>query len=182
VLSDTEIAAFWPLLSAPLKMILLTGQRPGEVAHFCREHVVDGWWQMPGTPDPKTAWPGTKNGQGHRVWLSEPVCELLPTVLETPVRAGELQRTMHDICTQLEVREKVTPHDLRRTFCSRITALGFGRDAMKRVTNHRDGGIADVYDRHRYAAENQKVMKVVAKHIVSIAEHGGSTNVIALGR
>src|SRR5262249_50535900 len=42
VLSDAEIAAFWPHFSAPLKMILLTGQRPGEVAHLCREHVVDG--------------------------------------------------------------------------------------------------------------------------------------------
>ena len=36
VLSDAEIAAFWPHLSAPLKMILLTGQRPGEVAHLHR--------------------------------------------------------------------------------------------------------------------------------------------------
>jgi hypothetical protein len=26
--------------------------------------------------------------------------------------------------------------------------LGFGRDAMNRVQNHREGGIADVYDRH----------------------------------
>ena len=73
VLSDAEIAAFWPQLSAPLRLILLTGQRPGEVAHLHRAHVVDGrWWVMPGLPDPKTSWPGTKNGKAHRVWLSEP--------------------------------------------------------------------------------------------------------------
>ena len=46
VLSDTEIAAFWPHLSAPLRMILLTGQRPGEVAHLHRDHVVDDRWWM----------------------------------------------------------------------------------------------------------------------------------------
>jgi integrase len=180
VLSDAEIAAFWPHLSAPLKMILLTGQRPGEVAHFHRAHVVDGrWWDMPGAPDPGTSWPGTKNGQSHRVWLSEPVRELLPAVLVAPVRAGRMQQDMHDICARLEVREKVTPHDLRRTFCSKVTALGFGRDAMNRVTNHKEGGIADVYDRHRYQEENKKIMETVARHIVALAE--GSTNVVELG-
>ena len=183
VLSDAEIAAFWPHLSAPLKMILLTGQRPGEVAHLHRAHVVDDrWWAMPGAPDPKTSWPGTKNAHSHRVWLSEPVHELLPDVLAASIRSGQMQQDMRSICTRLGVSEKVTPHDLRRTFCSQLTALGFGRDAMNRVTNHRDGGIADVYDRHRYQEENKTIMETVARHIVAIAEHGGPTNVITLRR
>jgi len=178
VLSDSEIAAFWPWLNASLKMVLLTGQRPGEVAHLRNEHVVDGWWEMPGAPDLTTGWPGTKNAQSHRVWLSEPVRKLLPDVLTIPT--GRLQRDMRAICTQLGVREKVTPHDLRRTFCSKITALGFGRDAMNRVTNHKEGGIADVYDRHRYAEENKRIMETVARHIVGIAE-GGTATVVMLG-
>lgn len=41
VLSDSEIVAFWRELSAPLKMILLTGQRPGEVAHLHEAHVIE---------------------------------------------------------------------------------------------------------------------------------------------
>ena len=65
-----------------------------------------------------------------------------------------MQRDMHHLRQRLGVKEKVTPHDLRRTFCSRVTALGFGREAMNRVTNHKEGGIADVYDRHKYAEEN----------------------------
>ena len=32
VLSDAEVATFWPYLSAALRVVLLTGQRPGEVA------------------------------------------------------------------------------------------------------------------------------------------------------
>jgi len=180
VLGDAELVAFWPHLSAPLKMALLTGQRPGEVAHLHHAHVVDGrWWVMPGAPDPGTGWPGTKNGQGHRVWLSEPVHEMLPDVLAA--RTGRMQQEMRDICGKLGVREKVTPHDLRRTFCSKVTALGFGRDAMNRVTNHKDGGIADVYDRHRYQEENKTIMETVARHIVAIAEGGGPANVVALG-
>ena len=134
---------------------------------------------MPGAPDPGTGWPGTKNAQSHRVWLSEPVHELLPDVLAA--RTGRMQQEMRAICGKLGVREKVTPHDLRRTFCSTVTALGFGRDAMNRVTNHKEGGIADVYDRHRYQEENKTIMETVARHIVTIAEGGGPANVVALG-
>jgi integrase len=182
VLSDSEIAVFWPYLDVPLKLVLLTGQRPGEVAHLHREHVVDErWWEMPGAPDPKTSWPGTKNAQSHRVWLSEPVRELLPDLLAAPAPTRRMQKTMRDLCARLGVGEKVTPHDLRRTFCSKVTALGFGRDAMNRVSNHKEGGITDVYDRHKYAEENKKIMETVARHIVAITEVGGSVNVVALG-
>jgi integrase len=181
VLSDAEIVAFWPHLSASLKMVLLTGQRPGEVAHLHRAHVVDErWWEMPGAPDPGTSWPGTKNAQGHRVWLSEPVYKLLPEIFTLARSRDGMQQDMRKLCAKLGVREKVTPHDLRRTFCSKVTALGFGRDAMNRVTNHRDGGISDVYDRHQYQEENKKIMETVARHIVMVAERGELTNIVAM--
>jgi integrase len=75
VLSDSEIPLFWKafddagyIRSLALKMILLTGRRPGEVRHMRTEHIKNGWWEMPGAPDPKLGWPGTKNGESHRVW------------------------------------------------------------------------------------------------------------------
>jgi len=49
VLSDTELVALWPKLDAQLKLILLTGQRPGEVAALEKDHIVEGWWNMPGS-------------------------------------------------------------------------------------------------------------------------------------
>ena len=52
-----------------------------------------------------------------------------------------LDQAMRDITLKLSV-ERATPHDLRRTHGSTITALGFGRDAMNRIQNHREGGIA----------------------------------------
>src|SRR5262245_58804990 len=89
ILSDAELTAFWLQLTVPLKIVLLTCHRPGEVVHLHLAHVVDdSWWVMPGAPDPGTSWPGTKNAQSHRVWLSEPVRELLPDLLATPMRAG----------------------------------------------------------------------------------------------
>jgi integrase len=180
ILSDAEIAAFWPHLSAPLKMILLTGQRPGEIAHLHRQHVVDGkWWDMPGQPDAATGWPGTKNAQAHRVWLSELVRLLLEDVLASRRTTQSTQQAMREICAKLGIKEKVTPHDLRRTFCSKVTALGFGREAMNRITNHKEGGIGDVYDRHKYGEENKRVMETVARQIKDIA--GNRSNVIELG-
>jgi hypothetical protein len=53
---------------------------------------------------------------------------------------------------------------------------------MNRVVNHKEGGITDVYDRHRYQEENKKIMETVARHIAAIAEHGGPANVITLRR
>ena len=88
---------------------------------------------------------------------------------------------MRNICTRFDISEKVTPHDLRRSFCSKVTALGFGREAMNRISNHREGGIADVYDRHLYAEENKKIMEAVARQIMTVAK-GGSANVVAFGR
>jgi len=68
VLSDSEIPRFWAEFDPALKLILLTGQRPGEVTHMPREHIRDGWWEMPGGPVPALGWKGTKNGASHRVW------------------------------------------------------------------------------------------------------------------
>jgi integrase len=84
VLSDSEMPLFWNafddaglMRSMALKTILLTGQRPGEVAHMRSEHIKDGWWTMPGDPVDALDWPGTKNGQSHRVWLPKAVLDII---------------------------------------------------------------------------------------------------------
>jgi integrase len=90
---------------------------------------------------------------------------------------------MREICSKLGIESKVTPHDLRRTFSSKVTALGFGRDAMNRVTNHKEGGIASVYDRHHYADENKRIMETVGKSIIDLAQgrSDAAGNVVKFG-
>jgi integrase len=75
-----------------------------------------------------------------------------------------------------------TPHDLRRTFSTTVTGLGFGRDALNRVTNHKDGGIASVYDRHGYADENKRVMEATAARIMALAGRAEGENVVPIRR
>ncbi|MBI1257664.1 MAG: DUF4102 domain-containing protein [Chloroflexi bacterium] len=188
VLSDSELPLVWRAFdegglykSMALKMILLTGQRPGEVRHMRREHIIDGWWQMPGAPDAKLDWPGTKNGKDHRVWLPGPALQVLAELPDDDpqlFRALSLDAAMRKVRTRLvnETKragrttvERFTPHDLRRTHGTTITALGFGRDAMNRIQNHVEGGIGEVYDRHAYATENKRIMEAVAERIFSLA-------------
>lgn len=194
VLSDSEVPVFWSafddaglIAGTALKLILLTGQRPGEVAHMRREHIKDGWWEMPGAPDAASKWRGTKNGESHRVWLSAPVQELLAALEDDRdtgfvLSATRPDLTMREICVKLGVTDKVTPHDLRRTNGTTITGLGFGRDAMNRIQNHKEGGIGSVYDRHQYADENKRVMEAVAAHIMRLAtgKDTGDDNVVPL--
>jgi integrase len=126
---------------------------------------------------------GTKNGETHRVWLPKPVRTLLTELDDAttgPVfpRISKLDEAMRVICKTLGV-ERATPHDLRRTHGTTITALGFGRDAMNRVQNHKEGGIGSVYDRHGYADGNKRIMERVAARILSLATGETETGNVA---
>jgi integrase len=174
VLSDEEVKLLWERLDPALKLILLTGQRPGEVAAMQREHIVDGWWQLPGKP--QGDWPGTKNARDHRVWLSEPAQALIDRHLAGSKRSAILLR---DLVADLNI-ERATPHDLRRTCLTTITRLGFGRDAMDRIANHKTSSVTDVYDRHGYADEDRRIMAAVARHVLGLVEGTAVGNVVSL--
>jgi integrase len=81
----------------------------------------------------------------------------------------KLHNAMAAICAKLGIA-RATPHDLRRTHGSTVTSLGFGRDAMNRIQNHKEGGIADVYDRHGYETETRRIMEAVAAKIMALVE------------
>jgi integrase len=190
VLSISEIKLVWAefgedMISTALKLILLLGQRPGEVSHMRYEHLKDGWWEMPGAAC--EGWPGTKNGGNHRIWINKPAKALIEaSVTErsgyvlTGVRGNavsNLDLAMRNICSKLKI-ERATPHDLRRTAGSAITALGHGRNAMDRILNHKSRTIASVYDRHSYSAEDQRIMENVGSHIMGLVL-GAAANVVA---
>jgi integrase len=200
IFSNSEVPRFWTacddvglIEGRALRMILVTGQRPGEVAHMRLEHIKDGWWEMPGEPVAALGWPGTKNGQSHRVWLPKPAQNMITELTDNApagfvfpsARGGRsiwgLDAAMRAICAKLKI-ERATPHDLRRTHGSTITALGFGRDAMNRIQNHAEGGIASIYDRHGYAEENKRIMETVANKIVALVEGGPAGKVVPIRR
>src|SRR4029077_15874371 len=129
--------------------ILLLGQRPGEISAMRYEHIVGDWWELPGEPVPRLKWPGTKNSETHRVFLPQPVRDLLVELdddapAEGFVFAGKrgtavigLDDARRMIGAKLGVKDKVTPHDLRRTHGSTVTKMGFGRSIMNKIQNHK---------------------------------------------
>ena len=173
VLSDAEVALLWGRFDPALKLTLLTGQRPGEVAAMQRDHIVEGWWQMPGKP--VGDWPGTKNARDHRVALSEPAQALV----ESHLAEGGSKKSsalLRKLVAELGI-ERATPHDLRRTCLTMITRLGLGRDAMDRIANHKTSKVTDIYDRHGYAEEDGRIMTAVARHVLGLVAQADGSNV-----
>jgi integrase len=191
VLAENEVSDFWAAFNrrgvagAALKFVLLSAQRPGEVSCMRREHVKDGvWWEMPGAPDPKLGWPGVKNGEDHKVWLSEParaiLAELTPNGETTgfvfagrrrgkPI--GDLDVAMRDICKELAVSNAARPHDLRRTAATIVQSLGLSLDVLDKVMNHKDPKrIRRHYNQYQYEKEAQHMMEALAARVLALAE------------
>jgi integrase len=187
IVGDGEMPLVWRALddvdsikAAALRTILLTGQRPGEVARMRIEHIKDGWWELPGKVDPQVGWRGTKNSLPHSVALPEPVREIIAEFCDGRTagfvfagprgRSVRLDGVMKGVCDELNITDEIRAHDLRRTFGTSVTRLGYTPDAMDRLLNHVDGGVRAVYDRWRYRSENQTIWQAVAAHILDLVE------------
>ena len=155
------------------------------------------WWTLPAKPSDDGSWPGTKNGQTHRVWLSEPTVQILEEIREE-LQSGQqtiytftgrtggpipsLDCAMRSICNAMGIQQpdKVTPHDLRRTHGTTITSLRFTHDQMNRIQNHIDGGIASVFDRHGYQHESRIIQEALAERLMALVRGQLNNNVVRL--
>jgi integrase len=182
ILSDAELPKFWGAFDAhgevglALKVLLLVGQRPGEVCRMRREHIVDGWWRMPGLPVKELAWNGTKNARDHQVWLPREVSELIGTaegnngrVFPSDITPRKLSVTMQAMCRVLKPSEPYpTPHDLRRTHSSTVPRVGFSEELMHRIQNHTPGRLSRIYNQYKYERDSPRAMEAVAAKLLAI--------------
>lgn len=199
-LTDDEIRAFWngiedAAVSKPvrlaLKSILVTAQRPGEVAgamlsEFDQKSQL---WTIPPAH--------SKNGKAHVVPLSGLALDLIDQLREATAPKKDRPRSrfllpsvhvMHKPDEPLSVRalsralrncidddgqlfgfEPWTPHDLRRSAASGMTALGIDRLHVSKVLNHTDDGVTGkVYDQHDYLPEKKRALAVWADHVAAV--------------
>jgi len=132
----------------------------------------------------------SKNGKPHDVPLSDLALELLgelrtlakdrshvaPSVHsklkpDEPLSERALSRALrnnYDDDDKLFGLEPFTPHDLRRTAATCMTALGIARLHVARVLNHTDRDITAIYDRHDYASEKRLALQTWANDLRAI--------------
>ncbi len=201
VLSDAELRELWAASgalgepwAAILRLLILTGQRLGEVAGMAWSEIdlTAGLWTLPANR--------TKNGRSHTVPLSAPALDILRQVKRwrgaelvfagprgtAPSGFGKvklrLDAAMGDAARAAE-REMHpwTIHDIRRTVATGLQRLGVRLEVTEAVLNHVSGsrsGIVGVYQRHGWDREKTEALSGWAGHVLACVEapiiEGGS--------
>ncbi len=144
-------------LRVALKLILVTAQRPGEIAGMRRSEIEGDWWTLPGVR--------AKNGKPHRVPLTSLAKELLASVgseddeVFPASRGPEGTLLVSSLAHAIREAEFVgpqpwTPHDLRRTAATCIASVGVQPHIIDRLLNPTDPSVhARHYDQYVYDAE-----------------------------
>jgi len=138
VLTDDEIRSVMAdqhPSGSVLRFLLLTGLRIGEAYGGHREGL---WWVVPKNV--------AKNGREHRVWLSRLALVELESHPWAAARTSVQHRLTHNA-------PGWTAHDLRRTFATRLNAMGVAPYVVERCLNHTFSGVMEVYNRADYHAE-----------------------------
>jgi integrase len=67
------------------------------------------------------------------------------------------------------------PHDLRRTFTTIASSLGFSTELVNRIQNHLPTDVGSVhYNKYDYAKEKAAAMTAVANRIMAVLGRGAS--------
>jgi integrase len=183
VLSADEIRGLWhgleaepAQLASAVRLMLLTGQRRGEVLAMRWEHVNEDagawWWTIPAER--------AKNGLSHRVPLSPQAVTLVeglrPSSADQPWvfagrKHGQHVTNVERAIDRARARQGLThftPHDLRRTAASLMTSLGIPRLTVKKILNHADRDVTAIYDRHSYDSEKRVALEAWGRRVAEI--------------
>ena len=205
VLSNDEIKKLWTGLDLEnkkidiyrptklaIKLILLLGQRPGEVSDIRWSEIDEqaNVWTLP----PERA----KNGEVNRVPLnrmaldvisqarkfSSPDCDFVfqssykpEQALSRPAMGKAILR--HWGKDELDLDEPFTPHDLRRTVRTRLAEIGIPDHIAERVLGHKLQGLLAVYNQHSYDNEKRQALAKWEDRLSEILElNPGQSNII----
>lgn len=222
VLSDAEIRLLWkkavaspvsPSLGLAMRLQLLTGTRPGEVAAI-RQDELDALsdpekasWTIPGTR--------TKNSRAHYVPLSALALEtigaakelnngsefLFPSPVDSvpqvqgdspvdgdpldcgrPIKGHALAVAMRRLSESESLTgpgsdtwksQPPTPHDLRRTFATRLSELGVAKEDRDACLNHTPQDVGSRhYDLYQRAKEKRIAFDLYSQAIANVLQGG----------
>ncbi|MEM9341409.1 MAG: integrase arm-type DNA-binding domain-containing protein [Pseudomonadota bacterium] len=198
VLSDDEVRWFWRACEdvgfpwGPMgKVLLLTGQRLGEVAGMTDAEIDGDLWKLPAER--------VKNGRAHEVPLSKMAQLELGSMDRVASAAGLLfttngtspvqgfhkgRKVIADGMERLAEAEipHWTFHDLRRTAATGMARLGIAVRTTEAVLNHvsgTGGGIVGVYQRYDHGEEKRDALEAWGRFVNEIV-NGRADKVVRL--
>jgi len=178
-----------PTLARGLQLILVTGQRPGEVFGMEWAHISeDGkWWDLPRS--------FTKNGNPHRVPLTKTAQEILKAAKAAApkgkatryVFAGHMNASVGDRAKKIAATlSEWKPlgfefhrHDLRRTAATGMGEEGVLNETIAYVLNHAVGSpTTRIYNRFSHDPEKRTALEAWERRLLRIlAEKPAAGNV-----
>jgi integrase len=187
-LDDDEIVKAWDEISKSscsreikraLKLILVTAQRPGEVAQMHRNQIKERWWTIPSEV-------AGKNEREHRVYLTDTALELIGggkgyifasergkkgyvsgNALSHAINRGYLSDEVLKVVGNRKIKARKepyfgmkpwSPHDLRRTARTNMARVGVSDEVGEEVVNHMKPGVVGVYNKYRYDNEKKDAL------------------------
>ena len=200
VLDDEELREFWcsvetvgmhRLTALALKLVLVTGQRPGEVAGIRWSEIKNNVWTIPGSRRGKT-------DTEHHVPLTKTALAILedakievkrlstrrkakPGDIVFETRPGQALRS--DAVSKAVGRYSEamgsksngdwglwTAHDLRRTMRTGLAAAGVPVMVAEIAIGHIKKGIIGVYDAHQYTREIRTALEAWERRLNRIID------------
>ena len=191
---DGRFAHYAQAWSAFVRLLLLTGQRRGEVAGLRWTEIVQespgNWvWQIPSSR--------TKNGRTHLVHLSPQAVAVIQTQRSFGINGfvlspgsknalsgfGKIKARLDRLiaadiaaCGDDQGMSHWTWHDLRRTCATGLQRLGVRLEVTEAVLNHVSGarsGIVGVYQRHQWTVEKRTALNLWAGHVDTLDHERG---------
>lgn len=198
-LDHDEIRAFWTvdgsvnlkkLTFLCLKMVLVTGQRPGEIAKMHASEINDRWWTIPSINRGKTE-------TEQLVYLTDSALTIIKEAraeLErlhlrrkepwsgyifegsrpgAPITSSALAKAVARNAAEIGNFPNVAgelwrPHDLRRTVRTGLSAENVRPDIAEIVLGHTIPGVRGVYDRHNYIDDRREALLVWERRLTTI--------------
>lgn len=169
-----------------LQLLLLTGQRRGEIATL-RWSYIDLDKQVIHLPPENV-----KANRGHDIPLSEMAVKILESL---PRFDGPYVFSMTHGVKAIAGFGKTKPtidkvfgvddwriHDLRRTAATGMAELGVPLPTISRILNHSEGGVTRLYARYSFLNEKRQALNLWAQHIHAImhGDGGKKSNVVKL--
>ncbi len=187
-LDDDEVVKAWDEISKAsssreikraLKLILVTAQRPGEVAQMHSDQIKGRWWTIPSEV-------AGKNEREHRVYLTDTALELIgdgkgyifpsgrgkrghvsQNALSQAINRGYLSDDVVKVVGNRKIKARKepyfgmkpwSPHDLRRTARTNMARVGVLDEVGEEVVNHIKPGVVGVYNKYRYDNEKKDAL------------------------